>query len=155
MLKPTRSFAARTAAALVILSGAAAFAHGGATGIVKERMEAMKALGASGKALAAMARNEAPFDPDAAATHAEVMAGHGGDSMTALFPEGSLKDPSEALPVIWDEWDRFAALADSLQDSAAALKSAAQTGDIDVFRPAFARVAGTCGACHEDFRQKK
>jgi cytochrome c556 len=155
MLKPTRSVAGQTAAALVILSGAAAFAHGGATGIVKERMEAMKALGASGKALAAMARNEAPFDPEAAAAHADVMAAHGGDSMTALFPEGSLKDPSEALPEIWDEWERFTALADLLQDNAAALKAAARTGDIDVFRPAFAKVAGTCGACHEDFREKK
>ena len=134
---------------------AAALAHGGATGIVKERMEAMKSLGEAGKALAAMAKGETAFDADAVAAQARTMADHAGETMTRLFPEGSLDAPSEALPVIWEDWGRFSALAQTLETTSAQLEAAAYTGGLDAMRPAFAEVAETCGACHKAFRKEK
>lgn len=148
-----RTFA--QAAAVAALLAGVAYAHGGATGIVKERMEAMKSLGGAGKALAAMAKAEAPFDAEAAALHARTMAAHGGEAMTKLFPDGSLDAPTEALPAIWEDWDRFSELADLLTTRAEALEVAAQTGGLDAMRPAFAGVAETCGACHKAFRKEK
>ncbi len=44
------------------LSGAAVLAHSGATGIVKERMEGMMAMGDAVEAVTPMMRGEGPVD---------------------------------------------------------------------------------------------
>ncbi len=141
-----------TASVLLVTS---ALAHGGATGIVKERMEAMKSLGAAGKALAAMVKGETAFDADAAALHARTMADHGGEAMTTLFPKGSLDAPTEALPAIWEDPERFNDLALALETRATALEVIVRSDELDAMRPAFAAVAETCGACHKTFRKEK
>jgi cytochrome c556 len=86
------------AAGIVAFSGVAALAHSGATGVVKERMEGMKAMGDRG---------------------------HAGSAMTELFPEGSNAVPSEAKEDIWKEWETFAAMAHQLEVMAEALGRAA------------------------------
>jgi hypothetical protein len=49
----------------------------------------------------------------------------GGAKLTGLFPDGSLGSPSEALPGIWADWERFSVLAQRLAAYAGALESAA------------------------------
>ena len=100
-------------------------AHEGATGVVKERMEAMKAIGAAMKRIAAMMRGLQDYDAVAVADAARTIEAHGGDAMTDLFPQGSAHDPSEARPVIWEDWDRFKALAQDLVLYSRALAEAA------------------------------
>lgn len=135
-------------------------AHEGATGIVAERMEAMKSLGDAMKGLAAMHRGTAPYDPAAVREAAEAIGRHGGEHMTALFPPGSLHHPSEALPEIWEDWERFGALAEDLRVSAAALaeaagREAATSAGPQSTRAAFARLGRACSACHTDFRKEE
>ena len=101
-------------------------AHGNATGIVKERMDAMKSMGDAMKAVTAMIRGEAPYDAARVRDLAAQIGSHGGDAMTKLFPENSLDKPTEALPTIWSDWDRFSALAERLSDYATALGAAAE-----------------------------
>jgi cytochrome c556 len=67
---------------------AAAFAHGGAEGVVKERMDGMMAMGQSVKELAPMMRGEITYDAEAVRTGARVFVEHS-EGMTELFPEGS------------------------------------------------------------------
>ena len=100
-------------------------AHTGATGIVKERMELMKSVGAAMKTLAKMFKGEEPYDADAVRKAATQIQGHGGETMTKLFPEGSLDKPTEALPTIWEDWERFELLAAQLVDYSGALAKAA------------------------------
>lgn len=102
-----------------------ALAHSGASGVVKERMNSMKSLGDAMKELTAIMRGQQDYRAERVRTLAGTVDSHGGEAMTKLFPEGSLDHPSEALPTIWTDWDRFSALAVQLSDYAAALALAA------------------------------
>lgn len=112
-------------ALIIVASTGLAFAHGGATGIVKERMDLMDAVGKSMKTITEMFQGEKPFDAAALREAAAFIGNHGGEQMTRLFPEGSIQGPSESLPAIWQDWDRFSELADDLTKYAGALAEAA------------------------------
>lgn len=116
------------AGAIGLASVAAAYAHGGATGIVKERMEAMESMGDAVKKLAAMMRGETEYDAATIRAEAETIRQHAGQAITSLFPEGSDGGPSEAKPGIWSNWDEFTALAMQLETFAEGLEAAAGNG---------------------------
>jgi cytochrome c556 len=112
-----------------ILAGAAASvsvsAHSGATGIVGERMDHMKMLSDAVKQLTAMFTGKAPYNAAKVRDLANVVKDHGGATMTALFPKGSIEPPSEAKSEIWTDWQTFQALADQLESFGAGLAAAA------------------------------
>lgn len=108
--------------------GLAALAHSGATGVMKERMDAMGEMGDAMKVLTPMMRGQTAYDPEVVRAAADTMIGHAGSSMTGLFPEGSNGKPSVALDTIWEDWEEFAALAETLGTSAAGMKRAADNG---------------------------
>lgn len=136
-------------------ASAIGLAHDGATGMVMQRMEAMKEIGQSMKSIAAMVKGDAPFSGEAVQASASVIAGHA-KHMPHMFPEGSLDKPTEALPVIWTNWDRFTEIATKLNSDALALaevgKTASSAKDI---LPQLADVGKSCKACHQDFRLAK
>ncbi|WP_299792681.1 cytochrome c [uncultured Marivita sp.] len=119
-----------TIAAAVVIAGTAvtAFAHSGATGIVKERMDAMLAMGKAVKTVAPMMQGETPYDAETVRDAARLFQQHAGESMTRLFPEGTGGAPSEAKNEVWTEWDRFAALATQLEEYSEGLERAAGNG---------------------------
>ncbi|SHI46173.1 Cytochrome c556 [Palleronia salina] len=119
-----------TTLAAIAMTGTAvaALAHSGATGIVKERMDAMKAMGDAVKSVAPMMRGEMDYDADAMRAAARTFQEHAGDAMTELFPEGSGGMPSEAKDAVWEDWDAFAELADRLAVYAEGLEGAAGNG---------------------------
>ena len=119
----------------LVLGGAAiasfsvtAFAHSGATGVVKERMDAMKTMGDAVKRIKPMMSGEAAYDEAAVREAAQAIAEEAGTAMTKKFPEGSTDHPSEVLPRTWDEWDRFTGLAEQLEVAANGLARAAGNG---------------------------
>ncbi len=116
------------AGALLLAGGVAAYAHGGASGVVKERMEAMEDMGDVMKSLSAIMRGDTEYDADAVRKGAEVIGSHSGEALTGLFPEHSLEAPSEAKPEIWTDWDEFSALAEQLGLFASGLGKAADNG---------------------------
>lgn len=108
--------------------GSFAFAHGGATGIVKERMDNMGVMGEALKALSLMMRKEQPYNIDAVEKAARILQMHSGEELTSLFPEGSNGAPSETKPEVWQQWEEFSALAEQLNLYAKALEAAAPNG---------------------------
>ena len=122
-----RIFAATTAAT-IITGGLAAYAHTGATGVYKERMDAMMAMGKVVKSLSAMMRGETGFDAASVKEGARAIKSHAGEAMTSLFPEGTTEAPSEAREEIWSDWETFAALATQLETYATGLEIAADNG---------------------------
>jgi len=136
---------------LFVASGA--FAHSGATGIVKERMDGMTALAASMKSLVGMSKS-GNIDLDKVRDAAKVLQSHSGDEMTARFPEGSLPKVSEASPAIWTDWDRFSEIAQDLHTEAIRLDQATAVDALDLGE-FVTRLGETCSACHKDFRIKK
>lgn len=148
-------FAVIALAAVAFGGASVALAHEGATGVVKERMELMKSLGAATKELAAMMRGKRDYDADRVRELAERIAGHGGTAMTEKFPEGSLDKPSRATPEVWEDWDEFAELASELTLRAEALaQMASESGDTPPMS-AFRDVVRNCSVCHKGFREEK
>lgn len=138
-----------------VLIASQLLAHGGATGVVKERMDYMETLGDSTKAVGAMFKGEAPYDLGIVQEHAAYIAGKA-PQLTELFPEGTHHDPSEALPVIWDQWEDFQNLAAEFQTSSSAfLETVDSAAEQNQVRAAFAQVGKTCSNCHEVYREKK
>jgi len=102
------------------------FAHGDATGIVKERMDLMVSLKNAMKNLKPLFRGKEEYDVEKVKQNALAIRDAAGNHMTKLFPEGSLKMPSEATPEIWTQWEEFQRLADNLERLGQALHDGAE-----------------------------
>lgn len=129
------------------------YAHKGATGVVKQRMGAMKDMAKGTKTLALMVTGKKPFDAGAVKDVAASLKQHS-EEIPKLFPKGSNKHPSEATENIWTDWDDFKEYAASLGKLAGELDAVAQQGKGDV-TIVFAKIGKTCSGCHEEFRKKK
>ena len=105
-----------------------ALAHNGATGVVLERMQGMTAMRDVMRDLAPIIQGAVPYDALAVSEAGYVIASHSGDTMRALFPEGSLDGVTYAKPEIWADWQEFASLAEDLRRYGEALSSAAPIG---------------------------
>jgi cytochrome c556 len=138
------------------VSATLALAHEGATGVVKERMDLMDTQKDAMKVIGDMAKGKKPFDA-AAATKAATDIHTTAKKIPDLFPEGSggEKNKSDALPAVWEKWDRFKGDADDLATAADALIKALGDSETEAWKPAFQKVGEACKSCHEDFRAEK
>jgi cytochrome c556 len=129
--------------------------HEGATGVVKERQDLMETQKDAMKVMGDMARGKVPFDAGAA-TKAANEIGSTAKKIPDLFPEGSggEANKSDALPAIWEKWERFKANADDLASASDALAKALGDSAGAEWKPAFQKVGEACKSCHEDFRKK-
>lgn len=133
-----------------------AVAHGGATGIVKERMDVMSSIGKASKRLNKMARGKEPLDPETVRELADQMSEHA-ERIPSLFPDtehSRTGKMTEARPTIWERWSDFEDLAEALAQESAAL-SAVSDDDPKVVAAQLRKVGATCKDCHKLFRVKK
>lgn len=72
----------------------------------------------------------------------------------ALYPAGSDKGETKALPVIWTDMAGFRAASKATEDAAANLAKVAAAGDIAGAGAAFGALGATCGGCHDKYRAK-
>ena len=143
------AFVAALGATLTIAS--ATDAHSDASNpAVKARMEAMKVIGAQTKVLGDMAKGATAFDAAAAQAAAATMAAEAA-KIPALFEPQEDDPESEAKPIIWDQWDDFAAKAMDLENAATAAQ--ASLTDAGAVGPALGQIGGTCKACHSTYRE--
>ena len=131
--------------AVLAVAAGMLFAHSGASGIVKKRIESMKSISTAMKTAGNMIRGRPEFDPEVAQEGGERNRACGANPQT--IPGGLCHESSEALTVIWDYWERFMENAAALSQEAT---SASQPSEI---ASRFAAVAQTCTDCHEQFRQ--
>lgn len=121
---------------------------------VKDRQNAMHAMGKANKAIKAAAKKG-----DKAAVEKQAMTIVSiAEKIPTLFPEGT--DNSKlgtkatgAKPDIWMKWDTFKADAGKLKDAAMKVASAAKDGGD--LAAAAKGIGGACGGCHKAFRAKK
>ena len=150
------TFAAGPMLALFIGSIASmAEAHDGANGVTKERMDLMKGMADAMKSMGPMFKGEAPLDHDVVAEKAHHLSNHAKE-IPELTPEGSNEHPSDALPIIWEDWDGYVENAEALAEEGAKLVEIAENGaNLDEARTQFAEVGKTCSTCHDTFRKPK
>jgi cytochrome c556 len=127
-------------------------AHEGATGITRERMDAMESMARAMKAI----RRSLEGNRDSAAIQNEAnrireTAVH----IPQWFPPGSDAKPTDALPAIWQRWTDFQARATQLEQESTKLVAVSASGDIKNITAQLRVVGQTCSACHADYRQKQ
>ena len=72
----------------------------------------------------------------------------------ALFADGVTNDSSHALPLIWQEFDKFTAILDKGKTTLTAMRQAAIDGDSAAYLASFKALGAVCGECHESYRAK-
>jgi cytochrome c556 len=102
--------------------------------------------------IGAMAQGRVPFDGAAAAANADIVV-----TMSKLpfagFVDGT-GGTEKGMPnaKVWSEKAKFEAAAKKMQDEVVKLAAAAKTNNLDQLKTAFGSAAGTCKACHDDYR---
>ena len=71
-----------------------------------------------------------------------------------LFPAGSDKDETKALPTVWSDMPGFLAASKNVDAAYDKLAVAAGSGDLAAVTAAFGDTGKACGACHDKFRAK-
>lgn len=132
-------------------AGAAALAHSGATGVVKERMDGMKEMSYAAKAIGAVKAGAIPFSFETLNAAGREIARHGA-AARGQFPEGSLVKPSEALPAIWSDRETFDRL---LTQMTVAAERLSVTANRDEAASLSTQIGDLCTDCHATFRVKK
>lgn len=136
-----------------ILLAALAFpsaAHEGATGIVKERMDAMESMAKAMKAITLSIKS----GRDLASVRKQAQTIHDfAEKMTPMFPAGTTGHPSGAKPAIWKQWPDFEAKARALSAESEKLAEI-DARDTKALAAQARMVSRTCGGCHELYRQK-
>ena len=125
-----------------------AFAHSGATGIVKERMDFFTQSKDNLKAIKTHFRNG---DLDAIVPLATQIRDWA-EKMPAYFPAGSDGKPSEASPQIWLDFSGFERATNANYQAANQLVIAAKAGYSEPAINAFKTTAATCKSCHKSYR---
>jgi len=121
--------------------------------IVKNRIDRMKALKEAFSVLTMMTTGKRDYDSKtalAAATKVEKITAE----ILEMFPKGSLIPPSEALPAIWEDWDRFRTDAETSHGETLALVEAIAHNDQADFQNRHKNVGRTCKMCHRRFKQR-
>lgn len=148
--KATMAFAMTMAFALLVV-GRVAGAHDHATGIVKERMEAMERMGKAMKAISQ--RIQSKRDLESIKQNAQLIQSLA-VNIPALFPKGSMQHPTEARLQIWERWSDFECKAQRLQSESNQLATT-DISDLSVLTAQVAEVSKICSGCHEAYRLKK
>ena len=71
-----------------------------------------------------------------------------------MFPAGSDKGDTKALPTVWSDSAGFQAASKNADAAYDKLAVAAGSGDLAAVTAAFGETGKACGACHEKFRAK-
>ncbi len=138
-----------------LASAASVSAHDGASGVVKTRMDAMSDMADAMKAMAKIVKGKQAYEPQLFIDSGETIVGHSA-MLADLFPVGSKQGNSESKLLIWQQWDDFVTLAQRTKTTAQGLVDMAQQGsELRPLKKQFAKLGGSCKACHQDYRQKK
>jgi cytochrome c556 len=141
------------AAALMLAAPAVALDAEQAQQAAETRQGLLKVVVWNFAPLNAMSRGLIPVDQELAGRNAQRIAW-----LLTMLPDAFRADTrehdvkTEALPVIWEQYDRFEELAGNAQRSAEQLVEVAAGGDEEAVRRAAAALLDNCRACHDDFR---
>lgn len=142
-------------ALLFVAANANALDQQQAEKVAEVRESVMTVVGWNIGPMAAMAKEELPYDAAEFAKRARRIAEMLAMSADAFRPDtrDAVLD-TEALDVIWEEFDEFARLSQEAQEKAVAAEAAADSGDFARARAAFLDMGEACKKCHDRFREE-
>ena len=119
--------------------------------VIKERQENRKQTAATMRAIKGIIDAKGPT-AGAVAEAAKLKTLEA--AFVKLFPAGSDKGETKALPTVWSDMAGFQAASKNADAAFDKLSVAAGSGDMAALTAAFADTGKACGACHEKFRAK-
>ena len=120
--------------------------------VVKARQDAMKAIAGAAKEPGAALKGEAPFD--LAKVHQSLAVfQEQGEQLKSMWPDGSDKADTAALPAVWDKKSEFLALFDKFE--ADVQTASEKIKDEDSFKAEWPKVMSNCGGCHKEYRKPR
>lgn len=147
-----------TLSAAIAMTGAWAIAgshvSGEHAGAITARQSQMQLYGFNIGLLGGMAKEEIPYDAEAAAAAANNLAMLASLNQSRYWPPGSDSDNVEgtrALPAIWEDGSDIGDKAAEFSAAVAAMQAAAGT-DLDSLKGAIGALGGACGSCHRAYR---
>ena len=99
----------------------------------------------------AMVNGRIPYDPKAAAEHADVVATLSRLPWPAFTPDTNGVGKTDAKPAVWTEQSKFKDLSEKMQGEVLKLQAAAKTGNLDALKVAYRATSDSCKACHDSF----
>lgn len=126
--------------------------------IIRERQQLMKDNGAAMKTIGGYLQGGVGTLEDVAAAADELATN--AERIPDFFPPGTgmddVTDPETgAKMAIWEQWDDFAAAADTMHETAVVVRELALAMDDAALGAAFETLGNDgCGGCHKTFRQK-
>ena len=127
-----------------------------AQALFHERHEGMEAIGKANKTIKQALESASP--DLAAIKTAAARTDELAQKSSGWFPPGtgqSVLPKTRALPAIWEKPEDFAAKDRDFAEAAAALKAAADSGDVNAIKSRFADLGKTCKACHDTYRAEE
>ena len=124
------------------------FAHEGAQGIIKERMDKFK----ESKSIMRQINKNFANRNFQKIKNGALKLKKWGSEMKNYFPEGTNTSPSEANENIWLEPEKFKAAIENFKQASTVLLKTIDEEDLDKTIAAFRSLAGTCKGCHKKFR---
>lgn len=124
-------------------------------GPVKARQGQMQLMAVNLGVLGGMARGNMDYDADAAQIAANNLVTLSEIDQSFHWPEGTdnfALEGTRALPAIWENPEGFAEDYAAFGAAAEGLAAVAGNG-LEAVQAAMGSIGGTCGACHDDFRQ--
>lgn len=148
-----KSLIAVSAIAMAVVTGNAT-AQAKPEDVIKYRQSVYKVMGWNFAPMAAMVKGEKPFDKEAFTRHAMILSQMSPLAMEG-FAAGSDKGAeTKAKPEIWTKSADFKEKMDKMVGETKKLAAIASTGSFDDIKKQFGATAGSCKACHDDYRNK-
>jgi cytochrome c556 len=119
--------------------------------VIKERQENRKQAAAAMRAIKGIVDAKGPTS-GAVEQAAKLKALE--PAFDKLFPAGSDKGDTKALPTVWSDKAGFETASKNAETAFDKLATAAGSGDMAALQAAFTDAGKACGACHEKFRAK-
>lgn len=141
------------ASALAALSITAAHAQAKPEDVIKYRQGAYKVMGWNMGPMAGMVKGEIPYNKEAFARHAEIVAFVGKLTLEGFTP-GTDKGDTRVKPEAFAKMDDFKSKMTKMNEETAKLAALAKTGSFDDIKKQFGATGGTCKACHDDYKSK-
>ena len=136
---------------IVLATGILALPASAKEPIVEYRESVMEAIGGHTGALAQIITGKVAF-ADEARPHVLALAALA-KMAGGIFPPGSDKGETHALPAIWEKPADFAKALTTFQAAVADLAKQADAAPQEM-APAFDSVVKACKGCHDNFRKK-
>jgi cytochrome c556 len=133
-----------------LVAGGATFAFAQAD-VIKERQENRKQVAAAMRSVKGVidSKGDTKAVVEAAAKMKTLEA-----AFEKMFPAGSDKGDTKALPTVWSDMPGFLAASKAADAAYDKLAVAGGSGDLAAVTAAFGDAGKACGACHTKYRAK-